>query len=248
LTKPYWTITDNFTNTPAAALFASIDAVFELEGEKITGAPISEVIKVNCNNKNYYVKRYTSPGGMLSKWFGSSRILGEWKNLVFFQKIGISTPPIVAYGETGNNNYRGCVITEEVNNTVDLSVLAETNAPELRNKQWLNHVSQQIADAARKMHQQEFAHNDLKWRNILVTKEALPTAYFIDCPVGRFWWGPFLQHRIIKDIACMDKVAKFKLSRTQRLRFYLQYQQKSKLDINDKKVLKKIVHYFDGAD
>tara|TARA_B110000902_G_scaffold61756_1_gene72969 strand:- start:12 stop:758 length:747 start_codon:yes stop_codon:yes gene_type:complete len=248
LTKPYWTITDSFANTPAAALFASIDAVFDLQGEKITSAPISEVIKVSCNNKNYYVKRYTARGGKLSKWFGNSRILGEWQNLVFFQKIGVSTPPIVTYGETSTNNYRGCVITEEVANTVDLSVLAETNQPELRNKQWLNHVSQQIADAARKMHQQGFAHNDLKWRNILVTKETLPTAYFIDCPVGRFWPWPFLQHRIIKDIACIDKVAKFALSRTQRLRFYLHYKQKTKLNSNDKKVLKKIIHYFDGAD
>lgn len=248
MTKPYWTITEKFTNTDAAELFSSIDASFALEGEKITWAPISEMIKVACDDKNYYVKRYTARGRRLSKWFGKSRILGEWKNLVFFQTIGIITPPIVAYGETSNKNYRGCVITEEVENTVDLSDLAETNAPQLRNKQWLNHVSQQIADAARKMHAQGFAHNDFKWRNILVTKEALPTAYFIDCPVGRFWWGPFLQHRIIKDIACIDKVAKFKLSRTQRLRFYLQYTQKTKLDTADKKVLKKIIHYFDGAD
>jgi tRNA A-37 threonylcarbamoyl transferase component Bud32 len=248
LTKPYWTITENFTNAKAAELFSSIDASFALEGEKITWAPISEMIKVPCDGKNYYVKRYTARGRRLSKWLGKSRILGEWQNLVFFNRIGIASPPVVAYGETSTKNYRGCVITEEVENTVDLSVLAETNAPQLRNKQWLNHVSQQIADAARKMHEQGFAHNDFKWRNILVTKEALPTAYFIDCPVGRFWWGPFLQHRIIKDIACMDKVAKFTLRRTQRLRFYLQYTQKTKLDKNDKRVLKKIVHYFDGAD
>ena len=248
MTKPYWTITESFSNTHAAELFSSINAVFALSGEKITSAPISEVIKVECNNKYYYVKRYTARGGKLSQWLGNSRILGEWKNLVFFQTIGITTPPIVAYGETSNKNYRGCVITEEINNTVDLSDLAKTNAPQLQNRQWLNHVSQQIADAARKMHEQGFAHNDFKWRNILVTKEALPTAYFIDCPVGRFWWGPLLQHRIIKDIACIDKVAKFKLSRTQRLRFYLQYKQKTTLDTADKKALKKIIHYFDGAD
>jgi hypothetical protein len=41
------------------------------------------------------------------------------------------------------------------------------------------------------------------------------------CPAGTFWWGPFLRYRIVKDLACLDKVAKYHLSRTQRLRFYL---------------------------
>ena len=72
----------------------------------------------------------------------------------------------------------------------------------------------------------KFAHNDFKWRNMVVTKAVLPTAYFIDCPVGRFWWEPFLQHCMIKDIAGTDTVAKLILSRAQRLRFYWQYKQK----------------------
>jgi hypothetical protein len=51
---------------------------------------------------------------------------------------------------------------------------------------------------------------------MILTKEVLPTAYFIDCPVGRFWWEPFLQHCMIKDIAGTDTVAKLILSRAQR--------------------------------
>ncbi len=45
-----------------------------------------------------------------------------------------------------------------------------------------------------------------------------------------------LRYRITKDLACLDKVAKYHLSATQRLRFYLQYRQRTRLNASDKNV------------
>lgn len=67
-------------------------------------------------------------------------------------------------------------------------------------------------------------------------------------PVGDFWWGPFLRRRIVKDLACLDKVAKQRLSRTQRLRFYLQYQQRPRLVPADRAVIDQVLRYFEGRE
>ena len=61
-------------------------------------------------------------------------------------------------------------------------------------------------------------------------------------------WGPVLRYRIIKDLACLDKVAKQQLSRTQRLRFYLQYRGRQRLSAADKRRLRKIIGFFEGRE
>ena len=51
---------------------------------------------------------------------------------------------------------------------------------------------------------------------------------------------------MIKDLACLDKVARKVLSRTQRLRFYFRYARISKLDAAHKGRVKKILYFYDG--
>ena len=98
------------------------------------------------------------------------------------------------------------------------------------------------------MHGAGFAHNDLKWRNLLVTHGERPQVYLIDCPSGSYWWGVFLNYRIIKDLACLDKVAKYVLTRTQRLRFYLEYVQQARIGTEDKRRIKRILSFFAGRE
>ena len=78
--------------------------------------------------------------------------------------------------------------------------------------------------------------------------QALANVYLIDCPAGSFWWGPMLRYRIIKDLACLDKVAKYQLTRSQRLRFYLQYRGRRRLSARDKRCIRRIVGFFEGRE
>ena len=91
-----------------------------------------------------------------------------------------------------------------------------------------------------------FAHNDLKWRNLLVDDQG--QLFLIDCPNGDFWRGFWLKYRITKDLACLDKVAKYHLSATQRLRFYLQYRGHQRLNASDKKRVREVVRFFEGRE
>jgi len=141
---------------------------------------------------------------------------------------------------------RGAIITRELDQTEDLALLAANRDVRLKDPRWVQHVSLQAARSTRIMHEHGFAHNDLKWRNLLVDPQR--RLYLIDCPTGSFWRGPLLQHRIVKDLACLDKVAKYHLSQTQRLRFYLQYSQRDRLTAEDKRRIRQIVHYFRGRE
>lgn len=234
---------------PAVArAFASLAAVFALDGERVSRDPLSDVIRVEIAGERYYVKRYRSAGKGLRRYLGRPRVKAEWQNLRRFAKWGIPTASLAAWGleRSGGAFLRGALITRELPGTKDLARLARDDDPRLGDPRWVDGVSRQLARATRTMHDHHFVHNDLKWRNLLVDGEG--RLFFIDCPVGGFWWGQWLRWRIVKDLACLDKVAKYKLSRTQRLRFYLQYRRRSRLNASDKVRIRQILKYFEGRE
>jgi tRNA A-37 threonylcarbamoyl transferase component Bud32 len=254
----------------AAARFADLDAVFALEGEIVAKDSTTRTVRVELDGRRYYVKRYHGLGKKpLRRWFGTPRVQLEWENLQRFADWGIPTARLVAYGleSQGGRFVRGALITAEIPDTTDLGKLARSHDPRLKtqfqrrltpassalseaaeakSQSWWHGVSAQIADIARRMHSRRFVHGDLKWRNLLV--DGSGKIFLIDCPSGGFWWPPFLQYRIVKDLACLDKVAKRQLSRTQRLRFYLDYAQKKRLDDADKRRIRQIAGFFAGRD
>jgi tRNA A-37 threonylcarbamoyl transferase component Bud32 len=232
-----WQLTPGYSTL--SDIFGSLDAVFALTGKKIT----TEVIRVEHEGVHYYVKRYHEAGkGLLRKYFGTPRIKNEWQNLQWFEKWGINTAPVVGYGmQTAFGGFvRGAMITREIPDSTDLRQLVRENDARLKSKDWVNNVSKQLAQITRTLHDHRFIHNDLKWRNILVDNH--DRIYLIDCPLGGFWRGRLLKHRIIKDFATLDRVAKSKLSRTQRLRFYLQYAGHAYLTQADKEFLTRLLN------
>ena len=252
-----WWLNPDYANGEAERLFGTLDATFAVEGELIAKAPLSRVLRVTADGKRYYVKRYLGNGkNAVRRWFGlrglvaPQRVVKEWKNLLLFRKWGIPTATLVGYGlERKYGSFvRGALITEEIPNTTDLERLATASDPCLRDRRWMAQVLRQVANITRTLHAAGFAHNDLKWRNLLVDGGGSPTVYLIDCPSGGMWWGVFLKYRIIKDLACLDKVAKYQLSRSQRLRFYLDYTGQRRLGVEDKQRIRKILAFFEGRE
>lgn len=233
----------------AAARFASLDAVFALEGEIVARDSLSHTLRVAVGGRRYYVKRYHGLGKKpLRTLLATPRVALEWINLQRFAAWGIPTAQVVACGleRQGGRFRRGALITAEIPDATDLARLARAGDPRLKSQSWWHGVSTRIADITQRMHQHRFAHGDLKWRNLLVDADG--QVFLIDCPSGGFWRAPFLEYRIVKDLACLDKVARRTLSRTQRLRFYLGYARQPRLDPAAKRRIRRILRFFRGRD
>lgn len=245
-----WQIHPDYADGETGEAFRSLETVFRLQGEQITKGKLGATSRVTVGGRIFYVKLYRQAGKGVRRWIGRSRLRGEWENLKYFADCKIPAAPLAAFGIEKRMGFfiRGAVITAGLPETEDLAQLARQNDQRLKNRQWVNAVSHQLAQIAHTMHRHRFAHGDFKWRNILVTRTDPPQVYLIDCPDGRFWIPPFLQYRKNKDIACLDKVAKTALTRTQRLRFYLEYMQISRLDCRSRKRLIQILRFFNGRD
>ncbi len=249
--KISWTIVPEYQNTELGRLLADFNTAYNYEGEFITKSPLSQVYKIHIDGNNYYLKKYNISRKKVQRYLGQSKIQQEWQNLLWFASVDIPVAKVVAYGREsiGWVNNRGIIITEELLNSRDLADIAEHYPLYLKTRQWVAHVSRQLARATRIMHQHKFAHNDLKWRNIMVQLQLeSPEIFLIDCPSGMKWYPPFFEYRRIKDLACLDKRAKYELSRTQRLGFYKDYMQCKKLTKKDKKIIKKIILFFHNRE
>jgi len=238
-------------DTPALRrLFSDMDAVFAAKGERITTGPLSAVTRVRTAHRVFYVKCYRQAGRGFRCWVGRSRLQTELRSLALFNRWGLPAARTIAWGieKKGPFFIRGFLATEEIADCDDLAQLVREQDARLANRVWVDTVARQIAEATRTMHQAGFAHGDLKWRNILVSRADRPQIYLIDCPAGAFWLKPFQPYRFNKDIACLDKVAKQVLSRTRRLRCFLYYLQQNRLTKKDKKAIRQILHFFDGRE
>ena len=235
------------------AEFGSMARAVEQTGQEINANWMSRLTKVDCAGKAYFVKVYASRGQGLRGWLGRSRLRAEWENIRLFHSLGIATVKIVACGEELWPEYIGAMVTEGRSEAFDLAFLARGNHSALSNKRWRLRVIRRLSESIRTLHAARFVHNDLKWRNILVelptgNNEVEPGVYLIDCPMGSKKCGVMLKRGIIKDLACLDKVATLSLSRTDRLRFYLGYVSRKRLRNNDKVKIRKVLHFFKGRD
>lgn len=252
-----WHFNPDFRDREADRLFGTLPATFAVSGERIAEAPLSTVERVSADGTRYYVKRYVGNGkNPVRRWFGlrglvaPQRVVNEWENLLLFSKWGIPTATLVAYGQerTRGSFARGALVTAEIPDTVDMARMAIEGDARLRDRYWVSAVMRQVASYARTLHDAGFVHNDFKWRNLLVDRSEPPGVFMIDCPSGGFWRGPMLRYRVIKDLACLDKVAKYQLSGTQRLRFYLDYTGYAHLSAADKRRIRKITAFFQGRE
>jgi len=236
-----------WTVEPALAeAFKNLDAVFALSGERVSADSQSEVLRIHSQGRIFYLKRYWCSG--LRRWLSKPKVQSEWENLQHFTRWGIPVAPLLAFGleRRCGGFVRGALMTGELKGCEDLAKLAKNHDPRLKNPEFVKRISEQLALATRTLHAHRFAHNDLKWRNVLVDSEG--HLFFIDCPSGRFWRWPLLNYRIIKDLACLDKVAKYHLTQSQRLRFYLQYSGRTRLNAKDKKRIRRICRFFQGRE
>ncbi len=171
-----------------------------------------------------YAKRKHALDGFARRSLG--RI--EARNLVNFQRWDIRTPDVVAWGARrslgGLASNMSFIITKSAPETLTL-IDYWTGFDQPSDTETRHHVIDALATQTRQLHAEHFFHQDLKWRNVLIDRQAtLPQVWWIDCPNGYFSrFGPRQKHGRIKDLATLDMVARKRCTPEERLRFIQTY-------------------------
>ena len=248
--KGTWTLTKTY---PPAVLeaFSSLGKVFSLkEGEVVSQDSICTVTKLKIDNHEFYIKRYKEAGKGLRKYIGRSRCRAEWENLQICQQLKINTPKIVAYGEESwlfnfNEPRHAVLITEAVENAVDLEKMMGEHPEFFAHPAWRKKVSNILADYIGRLNKYDFIHRDFKARNILISKEFdHPKVYFFDMPAGDQVSFVKLTHGLKKDLFLLDRSIGNKVSRSEKLRFYLVYKIIPRLTKEEKKFIRGVYGFY----
>lgn len=244
--KTQWVVSDLAKALGLEKDFATMDSCLALKGKQISKGPSNTVTLHEVNGQVFYMKRFVPGKRRVRQYFVRSRVRAEWEHLLWFQKNGIDTPKILAYGEEyhAGKFQRGVLVTAALSGARDMESLTKINSPLIFDGAKFRVIAKKIAKFTRAMHDKNFTHNDLDWRNILVTDTM--NVYFFDCPGGRFWVWPFLEYRIVKDLSHLDKIARECFPLRWRLWFYKQYTGRKKLNKADRVRLEKIARYYDG--
>lgn len=243
--RTQWVVTDSAKALGLEKIFTSMDSCLALQGRQISKGPSNTVTLHEVNGQAFYMKHFVPGKRWARKYFVRSRVRAEWEHLFLFQKYGIETPKILAYGEeySAGKFCRGVLVTAALHGAKDMESLAKSNSDIIFDRESFRVIAKKIAFYTKIMHEKNFTHNDLDWRNILATNKL--DVYFFDCPGGRHWVWPFLEYRIIKDLSHLDKIARDCLPIRWRLWFYKQYTGRKKINRADRERLLKILRYYD---
>jgi hypothetical protein len=188
-----------------------------------------------------FYKQYEYSAGSWRYFCRGSKARREYESYAAFAELGIASAERIACGEKRDalgRLRRAFIITRTIPQAQPLPHYLAVQRP--------RSLLVQLAAMTRRIHDGNFFHNDLYFRNILVTLEPDgPKLWWIDCPRGRFdYWSPWRRHKRIKDLATLDKSAlQEHFSRTMRLRVLLEYLGQRRLDAEGKRLCAATVAY-----
>jgi tRNA A-37 threonylcarbamoyl transferase component Bud32 len=247
-----WRIEPRFQDHPLADLLDSYQAADELALGRSGFKDWAErqTFPIEVNGKRFFIKHYRHR----SSWWralGRSRLGRERNNLAGFEAMGVPTTTVAAFGEDrvlGVYARGGILVTEGLDDCTDMHRLGEHEPQLFQDRIWFEKLYTRLASLLRRMHDTRFCHNDLNWRNVLIRTEGEFEIFIFDSPSGRRWPPPFLRFRRIKDLAHLDKLGRRYLSRTQRLRFYLAYAERTRLNEDDKNTVRGVLKRYRRSD
>ena len=195
-----------------------------------TGSCVSESQITNCfkieldDGRSIFFKRYTYPKQKRSRyWMRASKAQVETFAYAQLKSLGIPTLNVIAFGESrtfGKLN-AAYIITQGINDSMDMQQFAKQVWFDLPTQQrtavYLD-LRTQIFNQLKLTHQAKFFHQDLHWRNILVTQEnGCYKTTWIDCPRADYRMLPMnAKHGQMVDLSCLSRRALDYLSRSER--------------------------------
>jgi tRNA A-37 threonylcarbamoyl transferase component Bud32 len=202
------------------------------------------------SSEEVFFKQYVYPTPAWTFVGRRSKARREFDNYAALQRMDIPCAQALACGELRDRLgrlRRAFILTRAVPEAQTLIEFVQTRCPERdteASRKLRREIITQLAPMVGRIHEGNFFHNDLVWRNILITcpPQGAPEVWWIDCPRGGF----ALLHRrrlLVKDLALLDKEGARRCSRAERLAFVKAYLGRSRLDAEVKRLAKAVLSY-----
>jgi tRNA A-37 threonylcarbamoyl transferase component Bud32 len=225
--------------------FNSVAALYTHEGgDVLKRSPTTEVRRLTLADRTVFLKKYWSntfrqrwSGALRGSFFGKPKVRREYENLQRLREWGLNAPAPVAYGEERRGGWlvRSLLVSEAILNPVTLDDLIVNHLPPNRRTELI----ESLADYVRRLHQHQFVHCDLYWRNIILSGQSFDAFNLIDSHKGHTWRAGHEQNARAEDLATLDAPAPFYFRRPERLRFFLRYQSHARLTDTDKALIER---------
>ena len=201
------------------------------------GVCVSESQMTNCfkiqlkNKASLFFKRYTYPLAQQKRyWMRASKAQVEVFGYRQLQHLDIPTLNVVAFGESRlfGKLKAAYIVTEGIDNSMDLEQFAQQvwfDMPKQERGKVYLRLREQIFNQLMRAHQVNFFHQDLHWRNILVTKiDGEYHTTWIDCPRAQYRkLSMNSRHGQMVDLSCLARRSLDYLSRSERYCALSQY-------------------------
>ncbi|MCK6482904.1 MAG: lipopolysaccharide kinase InaA family protein [Phycisphaerae bacterium] len=204
-------------------------------------------IEAGGRRETLFLKRYRYAGPRRRWRWAVDKARVEARNFERLRsRCGLNTPDVIAYGvhRRGVRLLDAFLLTRAVEGAVGLDEWPLAPTPPGA----MARLMRAVAGAVARMHAAHFYHFDLQWRNLLIRPagdgfDVIP----IDSSRGgplRTRWGR--AHGRMRDLAQLDKLARQRLTRTQRLRWLTYYLGRRRLSAADRALVREVTRYLDG--
>ena len=232
-----------------------VERVYSADSGKIVGRSNSTEVRElrldsGLNARTVYIKKYWAQkrsqawkGTFRGAFFGRSKVRREYENLVRLRDWGLDAPQPVSYGEERRARWlvRSYLISEGVPDPTPLHVFIRERLASLAGedaRRTRRDLIERLANYTRRLHEHRFVHHDYFWRNILLAGSDLTHFFLIDAHKGRRWFSWEELRCRAKDLATLQAPAPRFFRRAEMMRFFLLYRDHSRLDAQDKELLR----------
>lgn len=186
----------------------------------------SAVTELRLPEGRFFLKVYAYTGlWRLRTLFIVSRARREFQNLRRLAALGFRVPEPVAYGQERTAGFVSVsfLMTRAVEDAVTLRDLI--GGGPLPDPGARRRLVEEFARTLRRAHEERFFIHTLRFKNLLLAREAGgPALYVIDVPFAGIWrWRLFPRAGRVRDLACLMRGARQLLTRTERMRFARAY-------------------------
>jgi hypothetical protein len=165
------------------------------------------------------------------------------------ERLGIACAERIACGENRDalgRLRRAFIVTRAIPDAANLKDFVANHCSKPGSQSLRNSLRRQLAALTRASHAGGFFHNDLYWRNVLVSwhPPAEPEVWWIDSPRGQLRDGSsWRRRRILKDLAALDKTASQQCRRAERAAFAAEYLGRPRLDPEVRQLIRDALAY-----